>query len=108
MNFKIVKYNIDDLVVDLKETSKNLTDTCKKRSIKWRVTGVCQKGDIVIIALDETEGAVSEDYFFAEVKAASVADIEEEIRAHWQSGIYLMGIITINEEENIALYRREQ
>ena len=107
MNFKIVKYNIDDLVVDLKETSKNLTDTCRKRSLKWKVTGVCQKGDVVIIALDET-GSIQEDYFFADVKAGTVEDIEQEIRAHWQSGIYLLGIITINEEEHVALYRREQ
>ncbi|MCH2208263.1 MAG: hypothetical protein MK132_20660 [Lentisphaerales bacterium] len=107
MNFKIVKYNIDDLVVDLKEMSQNLTDTCYKRSIKWKVTGVCQKGDVVIIALDQTD-KVQNDYFFADVKAATVEDIEQEIRAHWQSGIYLLGIITINEEENVALYRREK
>jgi hypothetical protein len=107
VNFKIVKYNIDDLVVDLKDTSKNLTDTCRLRSIKWKVTGVCQKGDLVIIALDETNN-IKEDYFFADVNAGSVEDIEQEIRSHWQSGIYLMGIITINEEENVALYRREQ
>ena len=87
--------------------SQNLTETCCKRSLKWKVTGVCQKGDVVIIALDQTD-RVQEDYFFADVKAGTVEDIEQEIRAHWQSGIYLLGIITINEEENIALYRREK
>ena len=107
MNFKIVKYNIDDLVVDPKEISKNLTDTCSKRSLKWKVTGVCQKDDVVIIALDETD-RIQEDYFFADVKADTVEDIEQEIRAHWHSGIYLLGIITINEKENVALYRREK
>ncbi|MCM8537501.1 MAG: hypothetical protein NE334_16285 [Lentisphaeraceae bacterium] len=107
MNFKIVKYNIDDLVVDLKEMSQNLTTTCSSRATKWQVTGVCQKNDIVIIALNQVD-SLKEDYFFADVRAGSVEDIEQEIRAHWQSGIYLLGIININEDENIALYRREK
>ena len=49
-----------------------------------------------------------EEYFFAEIDKISVESIEEEIRSHWQSGIYLMGTIKITEEEHVGLFRRER
>jgi hypothetical protein len=107
VNLKIVKYNIDDLVVDPKEVSQNLNNLCKNRNIKWRVTGICQKEDVVIIALDECSSCTDE-YLFRNVNAASVEEIEQEIQSHWQSGIFLLGIVTIDNYETLALFRKEK
>ena len=107
MQLKIVKYSVDDLIVDLKDMSRNLTKLCSGRSLKWEVTGIMQKNDTVILALDQCS-SLSCDYFFAEIDKISVESIEEEIRSHWQSGIYLMGTINITEEEHVGLFRRER
>lgn len=107
MQLKIVKYSIDDLIVDPKEVSENLNEICSGRQLKWEVTGVCQKGDIAIVALDQCS-SLKCDYLFAPVDFTSVETIEQEIQSHWQSEIYLMGIISVTEDEHLALYRRER
>ena len=107
MQLKIVKYSVDDLIVDLKDMSRNLTALCSGRSLKWQVTGLVQKGETVILALDQCDSLPC-DYFFAEINKINVEAVEEEIRSHWQSGIYLIGSVAITEEEHIGLFRRER
>ena len=107
MQLKIVKYSIDDLIVDIKDISRNLTALCSGRSLKWQVTGMVQKDDTVIVALDQCD-RLSCDYFFAEVNKENVEAVEEEIRSHWQSGIYLIGVVTVTDNEHVGLYRRER
>lgn len=106
MELKIVKYSIDDFVIDLKEASGVLNRLCSKRSIKWQVTGIIQQSDVIVIALDQCE-SLSADYFFAEINKTSVESIEEEIKSHWQSNIYLMGTIKLTDREYVGLFRRE-
>jgi hypothetical protein len=106
MQLKIVKYSIDDLIVDLKEVSHSLNNLCSKRAIKWCVTGIIQQRDDIILALDQCS-SLSCDYLFAEINKNSVGSIEEEIKSHWQSGIFLMGTIQLTEQEHVGLFRRE-
>ena len=106
MSIKIVKYNIDDLVVDLKEVSDSLNKVCAGRKLKWQVIGMVQCGDIVIVSLDESDSVPSK-YFFAEIDKSSVESVELEMSSHWQSGINLMGSIQLNETQHAGLFCRE-
>jgi hypothetical protein len=106
MHLKIVKYSIDDLIVDLKDVSRNLNELCSGRSLKWQITGIMQKNDTVILGLDQCS-TLSCDYLFADIDKSSVGSIENELKSHWQSGIYLMGTIKITENEHVGLFRRE-
>ncbi len=102
---KIVKYSVEELIINPKDVSKNLNKICSGREIKWEVTGICQKGEIVILALNQCEKS-TDNYLFAKIQANSVDDIEIEIRTHWESDTYLMGIIELNADEFVALYRK--
>ncbi|NQZ58623.1 MAG: hypothetical protein HRT88_14295 [Lentisphaeraceae bacterium] len=79
MNLKIVRYHEDELIISPKTVSENINRVCNGRSIKWEVTGVVHKSDTIIIALDQVSFCNNE-YFFAEIKAASVESIEQEIQ----------------------------
>ena len=107
MNLKIVKYHQDDLIISAKDISANLNRVCTARALKWEVSGFVHKHDTIMVCLDEVSVCRNE-YFFAEVEAGTVESLEQEIKSHWQSGIFLMGLIHINEEECLALFRREK
>ena len=107
MQLKIVKYSIDDLIVDPKEVSENLNKLCSGRNLKWEITGLCQKGDIAVLALNQCDSLAC-DYFFAPVNFESIESIEQEIQSHWQSEIYLLGVIAVTENEHLALFRRDR
>ncbi len=104
---KILKYSVDDLVINPREVTKNLNKVCSARALKWSVTGVCQKGETVILILNESQ-TTEADYLFAKINSNSVEEIEVEIRTHWESDIHLLGIIVLNDNESVALYKRER
>ena len=106
MRLKIVKYLVDDLVVDHKDIARNLNQICTDRSLKWEVCGICQKNETILISLNQVSFN-GKEYLFAPVDCTSAETIEHDIQSHWQGGSSLMGVISINEDESLGLYFKE-
>ena len=103
---KLVKYKVDDLVVDYRAISEQLNIICTQRAVKWRITGMAQRGEDVLFMMDKERDGIYHSYLIREIRNESLGELEEEILSHHQSNMYTVGLIEINETETYALYSR--
>lgn len=103
---KLVKYKVDDLVIDQRAISDQLNIICNQRAVKWRITGMCQRRDDVLFMMDKEVDGIYHSYLIRKVRNENLGELEEEILSHYQSNMRTIGLIEISETETYALYSR--
>ena len=95
---KILKININDIIIDPARESEMITKACN-RTIKMRLTGICQCGETLIIAMEEDEASPSMAYILAPLNAVNIDDITSEISSRYFAGFSTIGGFNLKSEK---------
>ena len=95
MSFRIVKFHINEVVLDCSAVNDGLNDACHRNGNNYRISGVFQADNQVIFNLEEQLGEPLLHYTIAEFMGNNEEDIIADIYSHWQSGISTRGMIDV-------------
>ena len=95
---KILKINTNDIIIDPARESEMITKACN-RTIKMRLTGICQCGETLIAAMEEDESAPAMIYVLAPLNAENVDDITAEISSRYYAGFSTIGGFDLKSEK---------
>ena len=106
MRLKILKKHLDDIVPVPKDIAALLNEICFERTIKWEISGLCQRDSDIIFNFEQVKNPRHSQYILAEIRAETSGDVEEEIKTHWESGMQTLGLIRVSDIEYLAFYCR--
>ena len=104
---KILQISIDDIIVDPAGQSEMITTSCSRPTSAMRVTGLCQVGDKLLLALEHDETGETLNYVVAPFNAENIDEIVAEISTRYYSGFSLIGGFEV-KTENWALFAQKQ
>ena len=87
---KISKLTTDEIIIDPAGQSEMITSACNHNT-KMYVTGLCQSGDYILIALEEWNDINNLSYILAPFDSLNVDDIITEISKRYFAGFSLIG-----------------
>lgn len=88
MKNKIIKINVDDILINSDDNSEMITKACA-RDIKMQVIGICQVNDYILISLEECD--ISSVYQLAPFDSINVDEIAAEISTRFSFGFSMIG-----------------
>jgi hypothetical protein len=95
---KILKLNISDIIIDPARESEMITKACN-RSVKMNVTGICQCGDYLLIALEESDLSKDCTYVLAPFNSVNADEIASEISTRYFAGFSTIGGFDLKNEK---------
>jgi len=95
---KILKLNISDIIIDPALESEMITKACN-RNMKMDVTGICQCGDYLLIAIEESNRDSDFTYILAPFDSVNVDEIATEITSRYFSGFSMLGGFDLKSEK---------
>jgi len=95
---KILKLNISDIIIDPARESEMITKACN-RKVKMEVAGICQSGDYLLIALEESDKTKSQIYILAPFNSLNVDEISTEITTRYFAGFSTIGGFDLKNEK---------
>lgn len=98
MKNRIVKISIDDLIVDPEGQSEMISRICH-REIPMRVTGICQIGETLLLALEKKTSSDEVKYVFSSFCSVNSDEIIAEISTRFYSGYSLIGGFDVKLEK---------
>lgn len=90
MNNRIVKVSINDLIVNPERESQMVTHACH-REPPMTVSGVCQVGEDLVIAMEKQINQCDVEYVFAPFDSINVDEIITEVGTRYFSGFSMVG-----------------
>lgn len=90
MKNRIVKISIDDLIVDPQGQSEMISAVCLREN-PMKITGICQVGEVLLLALEKQPGEGDVEYIFSPFKSVNIDEIISEISTRFYSGFSLVG-----------------
>ena len=91
---KIIKINIDDIIIDPAAESKMISDACM-RQIHRHVTGICQCGETLLIICEKDEKKQQHKYVIAPFDSINIDEITAEISTRYFAGFTMLGAFDI-------------
>ena len=95
---KILKLNISDIIIDPARESEMITKACN-RKVNMGVTGVCQCGDYLLLALEESDIIKNLVYILAPFNSVNVDEIATEISTRYFAGFSTIGGFNLKSEK---------
>ena len=105
---KILHYTVADLCVDLEGVSAAVTKACRQPSGPYRVRGLVQVGDAVVLQLLPRRIGAGEEYRFVEVSDASAEDIAALLAERWAAGFDCLGAVSAGDGLTLCLFARPE
>ena len=105
---KILHYTVADLCVDLEGVSAAVTKACRQPSGPYRVRGLVQVGDAVVLQLLPRRAGPGEEYRFVEVSDASAEDIAALLAERWAAGFDCLGAVSAGDGLTLCLFARPE
>ncbi len=103
---KIVRFDIDDVVLDPESVQARLNQACSGRTGLYRVRGVCAVGGAVYFVLLPLAPDVSaETYVLAYVDDVSDAGFAAVLEERWSAGFDAVGSIAMGESAYVLFAR---
>jgi len=96
MKNKIIKINVDDIVINPEDQSNMITMACD-RDMKMQVSGLCQVNDDILISLEECD--ISSVYQLAPFDSINVDEIATEINTRFSFGFSMIGGFDIKNKK---------
>ena len=87
---KIIKININDILIDPAGESEMITKACS-RNHKMNVTGLAQVNDIIIVVCENSKTDLLKKYVLAPMESLNIDEIETEISTRFFSGFSFIG-----------------
>ena len=104
---KILQISIDDIIIDPAGQSEMITESCSRETSSMIVTGLCQVGDKLLLALEQNETEEGLKYILAPFNSENIDEIIAEISSRYFSGFSLIGGFEVKSEK-WALYAQPQ
>ena len=104
---KILQICIDDIIIDPAAQSEMITDSCSRATSAMKVTGVCQVGDNILLAMEPDEDGEPLKYILAPFNSENIDEIVAEISTRYFSGFSLIGGFEVKAEK-WALFAQKQ
>jgi hypothetical protein len=98
MRNKILKININNLIVNTAGEAEMITKACQ-REIPMQVSGLCQIGENLLVIFEECDSIPDVNYVFARFESENVDEITAEISARFYSGFSMLGGFDIKREK---------
>ena len=90
MNNRMTKVSINDLIINPEEESQMITNACH-HEIPMKVSGICQVGDNLVIAMEKRMEQDDVEYLFAPFESTNIDEIMTEIGIRYFSGFSIIG-----------------
>lgn len=105
---KIIRYDTDDLAVDLDGVAESLNRACTGRTGLYQVRSVCRVGESVcFVLLPLPQDSLPETYFFVTVDDESIPGFSAMLQARWAAGFDAVGTVRVGETL-LALFARSR
>ena len=104
---KILQISIDDIIINPAEQSEMITESCSRSTSAMKVTGLCQVGDRLLLALEPDEDGEPLKYVVAPFNSENIDEIIAEISTRYFSGFSLIGGFEVKSEK-WALFAQPQ
>ena len=82
---RILKFHVDEIVLDPEEASKTLNAACK-HARKMKLTGCCQADSTIIVSFEETAAPTRFQHLFAPFADSSENGVIDEINSRYTYG----------------------
>jgi len=103
---KIVRFDIDDLALDLDSVQESLNRACTGRTGLYRVRGVCTVGDSVyFVLLPVAPDASPEAYVLTYLEDVSDSGFSATLHSRWSAGFDAVGSINAGETVYVLFAR---
>lgn len=96
MNYRTVKFSVDDIAIDYDNVAASLTTTCCRDGGRWRIDGLCQLADVVYFPLSEYRPPCPVRYVLAPFDDNDSDDIAYDLLMRWRSGFITRGVIHLS------------
>ena len=97
MKQRIVIFSIDEIVIDVNAIAQSINDACHRDKTRYRVSGICQNHDSVLVSLEETNSQNGLKYVLVPFSGTSTDAIKADIFTRWSSGFSTKGLIRLSE-----------
>jgi hypothetical protein len=98
MSYRITKYNINDFILDYDNVAESINKTCRRDHLYYRVSGVCQTNDEVVIAFEEDYDSTEWSYVIKPFPGSTTQDIEGEIHSRWQGKFSTRALVQLPDQ----------
>jgi hypothetical protein len=105
---KTLSYTVADICADLEGVSTAITQACRLPSGPYRVRGLIQLEERVLVQLVPTRGAEVETYRFAEACDGSEDDLVSLLGERWTAGFDCLGSVSAGDGLLLLLFARPE
>ena len=97
-NFRIIRFHIDELLIDRSLVSASINKACYQRRPRLRVTGCCKINKTLMLILEEATSSLGKEYLVAPLNATGEDDTAAEIHARYCAGFSTIAGFRIHDE----------
>jgi hypothetical protein len=101
---KTLSYTVAGICADLEAVSAAITQACRLPSGPYRVCGLVQRAELVLLQLVKKEHAGSETYRFVEAFDSSGDDLVGILSARWTAGFECRGSVSAGDGLVLLLF----
>jgi hypothetical protein len=94
---KTLSYTVAAVCADLEAVSAAITHACRLPSGPYRVRGLIQTGERLLVQLVPTDGAALEAYRFVEACDGSEDDLIRILAERWTAGFKCLGSVSAGD-----------
>ena len=106
---RIIRYQVDDVIVDPDGVVEALNHACAGRTGMYRVRGVCQVGeDVYFVLLPLGPQETLETYVLAPVDDVSTDGFSAMLHTRWTSGFDAVGAVTLGDAVYVLFARAQE
>ena len=104
---KIIQISLNDILADADGAAKRITSTCAHRSGPYRVSGICQVGEMAyVVLLPAGSAGPALAHRFVEIAEATPDDVIALLNERWSADFDCLGSVNTCDGLTLCLFAK--